>query len=366
MNYERTTVVIIGAGLAGLCAATILAENGVAVTILAERAAPRERRSSLSRRTAEVLRAIGVPTSAIHYGRPDRLLWTRAARAGARLWRYDRLLGVGVDGRRVAVLAAGPRGGLHLYGRYLVATDRRWPVGGHPVGHRIGSAFLAGDAADPAGSPPDRGVQDVHNLCWKLAAVARGYAGHALLDSYEAERHAAAERGATAERGAAAERGGAAGPGGAAVLPGMDPPVGAGVAQHDLTGDDLTGDDLTGDDLTGQAGTRAPRLPLRRDGREICARDLFGPAFTLLAGPDAGDWSEATRRAAKLLDVPVDVYRVGADVLDPYGQWDRTYGVGRAGASLVRPDGVVGWRTESADGRPDRAMEYILTRILCR
>lgn len=32
------------------------------------------------------------------------------------------------------------------------------------------------------------GVQDAHNLCWKLAAVLRGQAGEALLDSYQRER----------------------------------------------------------------------------------------------------------------------------------------------------------------------------------
>jgi 2-polyprenyl-6-methoxyphenol hydroxylase-like FAD-dependent oxidoreductase len=32
------------------------------------------------------------------------------------------------------------------------------------------------------------GVQDVHNLAWKLGAVLRGGAGPALLDSYMDER----------------------------------------------------------------------------------------------------------------------------------------------------------------------------------
>jgi 2-polyprenyl-6-methoxyphenol hydroxylase-like FAD-dependent oxidoreductase len=32
------------------------------------------------------------------------------------------------------------------------------------------------------------GVQDAHNLAWKLAAVVKGDAGPGLLDTYEAER----------------------------------------------------------------------------------------------------------------------------------------------------------------------------------
>jgi 2-polyprenyl-6-methoxyphenol hydroxylase-like FAD-dependent oxidoreductase len=57
--------------------------------------------------------------------------------------------------------------------------------------YREGRVFLAGDAAhihSPAGGQGmNTGIQDAHNLGWKLAAVAKG-AAPALLDSYEAER----------------------------------------------------------------------------------------------------------------------------------------------------------------------------------
>ncbi len=57
--------------------------------------------------------------------------------------------------------------------------------------YRAGRVFLAGDAAHihaPAGGQGmNTGIQDAHNLGWKLAAVAKG-ASPALLDSYEAER----------------------------------------------------------------------------------------------------------------------------------------------------------------------------------
>src|SRR3954447_5519634 len=57
---------------------------------------------------------------------------------------------------------------------------------------RDGRVFLAGDAAHVV--PPNggfggnTGVQDAHSLAWKLAAVVKGEAGPALLDTYEAER----------------------------------------------------------------------------------------------------------------------------------------------------------------------------------
>lgn len=57
--------------------------------------------------------------------------------------------------------------------------------------YRIGNAFLAGDAShihSPVGGQGmNTGIQDAANLCWKLAAVARG-ADENLLDSYEEER----------------------------------------------------------------------------------------------------------------------------------------------------------------------------------
>jgi 2-polyprenyl-6-methoxyphenol hydroxylase-like FAD-dependent oxidoreductase len=57
--------------------------------------------------------------------------------------------------------------------------------------YRIGNVFLAGDAShihSPVGGQGmNTGIQDVANLAWKLAAVARG-ADDSLLNSYQEER----------------------------------------------------------------------------------------------------------------------------------------------------------------------------------
>jgi 2-polyprenyl-6-methoxyphenol hydroxylase-like FAD-dependent oxidoreductase len=59
-----------------------------------------------------------------------------------------------------------------------------------------GRVFLAGDAAHlyaPFGARGlNSGTQDAENLAWKLAFVRRGWAPPSLLDSYDAERRAAA------------------------------------------------------------------------------------------------------------------------------------------------------------------------------
>ena len=62
---------------------------------------------------------------------------------------------------------------------------------------RHGRVLFAGDAAhgvSPFGARgANSGIQDADNLAWKLAAVLRGRAGDALVDSYAREREAAAD-----------------------------------------------------------------------------------------------------------------------------------------------------------------------------
>jgi 3-(3-hydroxy-phenyl)propionate hydroxylase len=61
---------------------------------------------------------------------------------------------------------------------------------------RVGRVLLAGDLAhlfSPFGARGlNSGVQDAENAAWKIAFVLRGWAAEAILDSYHAERHAAA------------------------------------------------------------------------------------------------------------------------------------------------------------------------------
>ncbi|HYO30365.1 MAG TPA: FAD-dependent monooxygenase, partial [Thermomicrobiales bacterium] len=68
-----------------------------------------------------------------------------------------------------------------------------WTIGAHLArAYRSGPVFLAGDAAHAVpptgGFGANLGIQDAHNLAWKLAAVLRGQAGPGLLATYEAER----------------------------------------------------------------------------------------------------------------------------------------------------------------------------------
>ena len=82
-------------------------------------------------------------------------------------------------------------------------ADPEW-ISTFEVHHRLvtrmrgGRCFLAGDAAhihSPAGGQGlNTGLQDAHNLAWKLAAVITGRAAPPLLDTYHRERHAVARQ----------------------------------------------------------------------------------------------------------------------------------------------------------------------------
>jgi 2-polyprenyl-6-methoxyphenol hydroxylase-like FAD-dependent oxidoreductase len=77
------------------------------------------------------------------------------------------------------------------------ASNLRWSSV-FRISHRIvdaygqGRVFVAGDAAHihpPTGAQGmNTGIQDAHNLAWKLALAVRGHAADGLLASYDAER----------------------------------------------------------------------------------------------------------------------------------------------------------------------------------
>lgn len=86
----------------------------------------------------------------------------------------------------------------HAIGQMKVAVTKVNWFSTYHVHHRVtqhfrkGRAFVIGDAAhihSPAGGQGmNTGIGDAINLAWKLAAVVKGHASDALLDSYEAER----------------------------------------------------------------------------------------------------------------------------------------------------------------------------------
>jgi len=218
-------------------------------------------------------------------------------------------------------------------------------------------------------------VQDVHNLVWKLAAVLRGNADDALLDSYHAERQ---PFGVTVTENALAN---AMSMGRNArqskVLPrqqflneqGLI--FGANYRSSAVVPDGTqavaVADPVTDYVPSARPGGRAPHVRLTRGGEEISTIDLFGPHFTLLTGRDGAAWRQAARAIA-IAWPPLRAYTVGGngELGDPDGNWHEAYGVEADGAVLVRPDGYVAWRSRSNDSSPLDVLRAALDSLLGR
>ncbi|MGW6358388.1 FAD-dependent oxidoreductase [Streptomyces sp. NPDC055092] len=257
--------------------------------------------------------------------------------------------------------------------------------------------FLAGDSAhemSPTGAfGSNTGIQDAHNLAWKLAAVLGGWAGPGLLESYDLERRPVAE--ATSARASTRsvehshpgytpnpEAGGPGGPG--AGGPGAGGPGGkkGGILNVALgyrypRGAVLGADPATpvvpeGMRLTGEPGSRAPHMWLNRAATRVSTLDLYERSLVLLSSGDGdGAWHNAATAVAQRMAVPLDSYRIGRGPdaeLSPVGDvdWAETHGVAPGGAVLVRPDGFVAWRSEGPSADPGKELRDALMGVLDR
>ncbi|MDQ1008553.1 putative polyketide hydroxylase [Streptomyces sp. V4I23] len=224
--------------------------------------------------------------------------------------------------------------------------------------YRRGRILLAGDAVHvmpPSGGlGANTGIQDVHNLAWKLAAVLQGRAGAELLDTYEPERRPVAELTCALSTRLQEERAGAGG-GDAAAQVGRVA-LGLGYRYVSDAVMEADGDERLGE--AGRPGTRAPHLAVERAGRAYSSIDAYGPGFTLVLGPDAAP----DRPAAG--DGRLEVLRIGRRLSDSCGQWAAAHGVGSGGAVLVRPDGFIAWRAHAWDTGTARELPGVLDRVL--
>lgn len=241
-----------------------------------------------------------------------------------------------------------------------------------------GRVLVVGDAAHTfpptGGFGMNTGIQDGHNLAWKLAGVLGGWAAPELLDSYGSERAPVAGfNGAQSERNALAMREFA---GTAAALladAAADPAERAGRLRagvelqrphFDISGQAL-GFRYGAGDVVEQVvdyrprvefGCRAPHFWLRpADGELLSTLDLPDRGFALVFGPAAADlWIDAVGYVYLMNTVPVHAAlvleqgttggeRTGArSLVDHSGEMSAAYGLaGAATAVLIRPDGHI-------------------------
>ncbi|HEV7731101.1 MAG TPA: FAD-dependent monooxygenase [Candidatus Binatia bacterium] len=239
--------------------------------------------------------------------------------------------------------------------------------------YRDGRTFLVGDAAHrfppTGGLGLNTGIQDAHNLAWKLAAVLDGTASPALLDTYEQERQPVARYNAeqSLQNGmrlmevpqAIAEGGdvaaaiarqaehfdmlglqlGVAYDDGALVPDGEAAPVLANPVREFAP--------------SSRPGARLPHgwLDAGRSTLDLIALDRL----TLLAGPDGAVWEAAAR------DLDLACVRVG-----PGAWWSEVVAMRADGALLVRPDQHIAFRARGAMASPAATLRQAVAKTLCR
>jgi 2-polyprenyl-6-methoxyphenol hydroxylase-like FAD-dependent oxidoreductase len=231
-----------------------------------------------------------------------------------------------------------------------------------------GRVFLAGDAAHEM--PPtggfglNTGVQDVHNLCWKLAAVLAGSAAPALLKTYHDERQPVGR--AITEQSLAnaismgrlqaeAKNAGAR----PEYLNEQGMIFGANYASRAVLPDGSkpkpVKDPVTDYAPSARPGGRAPHVWLDDDGDGIengrlSTIDLVGNGFVLLsAGAKPWETTNGVRTHA---------------IVDP--DFATAYELDDGGAVLVRPDGYVAWRAPTRPADPAQALGGAMAELLGR
>ncbi|GGC61186.1 FAD-dependent monooxygenase [Chelatococcus reniformis] len=242
---------------------------------------------------------------------------------------------------------------------------------------RKGRVFIVGDAAHrfppTGGFGLNSGVQDAHNLAWKLAFVLRGYADDKLLDSYSTERRPVAQSNAAFSYGNRLRIGLTDD-----AIRSRNPDrirfwindmdnhlhsIGQNLG-HCYEDGAVIPDGTVGKALnsrhytpTDRPGGRFPHLWLDL-ARQHSTLDWFDKDFVLVAGPAADDWLTAAGDVAGKLDVPLKAERLPtADPADGFQ-------IGLRGAALVRPDGHVAWRMPWTPPDPARELASAVSALL--
>lgn len=252
--------------------------------------------------------------------------------------------------------------------------------------YRKGRIFLCGDAAHrfpPSGGLGlNSGMQDAHNLVWKIASVERGWAAESLLDSYQRERRPIAAAYSAQSHGNAV-RMGKLFAFVAAEFDGSGGDVLRAEQRLSLGGQRATLDELIelqrphfdsfglqlgfryGDaswtchvsDFTPRIveGVRLPHVWIDISGRRASTLDLLDPtSFALICAPGGDSWRKAFADSA----IPLRISAAGPDFVDVSGEWSAL--MDQAEAVLVRPDGHILYVAKSSDAA---AIDAVLKKL---
>jgi len=280
-----------------------------------------------------------------------------------------------------------------------------------------GRVFIMGDAAHR--HPPSNGlgsntsIQDAFNLAWKLAAVLKGQAGAALLDSYQTERAPIARQIVTRANQSIGEFGpifealGMTGgtdidriranmdarcgtsPEAAAQRRALEAAIAFKKYEFDAHGVEMNQRYRSGAIVTdGQPepeftrdaelhyqpttwpGARLPHAWLfDTRGARHSTLDLAGQGrFALFTGLGGAAWAEAAEVVAAEMGILLVAHVIGPrqPFVDHTGDWARAREMGDVGCILTRPDQHVCWRHDGLPTDPAGELRRVLTAVLAR
>lgn len=230
--------------------------------------------------------------------------------------------------------------------------------------------FLVGDSAHimppTGGFGSNTGIQDAHNLAWKLGAVIKGKAKPKLLETYHEERYPVAKL-TTAYASSLLFRAANREEGSLNNMDGLAVTVGYQYCSEAIIDDSVTPHRMDSVELNGRPGTRAPHFWGMYKGKEASILDLFGNNFVLLTGVDNSSWAEAVFDVSSKLGINIKVYSVGlrGDFITQENVFCELYGIENEGVVLIRPDGFIGWRSEQEVVNPAVMLEEVMRNVLC-
>ena len=211
--------------------------------------------------------------------------------------------------------------------------------------YRDGRVFLVGDAAHrfpPSGGMGlNSGVQDAHNLVWKMHAVITGQSPDSLLDTYDPERRPVAQRNAQASLENAFKMIEVFEALGKLDQEGLADAINNQQTHFDMFGlqmgfryelegstspiAPLSDDVIRNYTPSTEPGSRLPHGWLIRDGKTISSLDLIDlTQATVIIGPSA--------------HVSYNCLQVGRDFEDPNAWWSKVLGLSSDACLTVRPD----------------------------
>jgi len=223
----------------------------------------------------------------------------------------------------------------------------------------VGRVFLAGDSAQempPAGGfGMNTGIQEAHNLAWKLAAVLNGWAGPSLLETYDTERRPIGQWVTRQALLNLTSVGRIESPDGSptqvklgrpeffrelGLVFGATYPEGAVIADGGASA--AESGSVVDYRPAASPGSRAPHCWMEVDGERVSTLDLWGDGFTVLASVSATAWRAEIETVAKSSRSPLRTLSCADESVA------ELYGLGKGGAVLVRPDGYVAWRSANS------------------